>query len=121
MLIERVARILAALRICEALGFGPAKSDAIGLGLSIGLFAVFALLETFQIDQVPHGDLVRTQQKIHGAGAQNCHPPIRYARWLAQSSLLENLRINPHCQHQTDVSRCENNNLGACRSRVKMT
>jgi hypothetical protein len=50
MLIERVARMLGALRICEALGFVSSKSGAISLGLSIGLLALFAFLETFQVD-----------------------------------------------------------------------
>jgi len=50
MLIQYLGSARAALRVELALGFGPAKARAIGLGLSAGLFAFEPLPEPLEIN-----------------------------------------------------------------------
>jgi hypothetical protein len=57
MLIQEVAGARGALLVQNAFGFGPAKPRAIGLGLLLRLLSLSALLETFQIDYIPHVSL----------------------------------------------------------------
>jgi hypothetical protein len=49
MLIEHIARLLRAHRICRAFRSGPAEARAIGFGLQLGLRPLSAFLETFQV------------------------------------------------------------------------
>src|SRR5215469_8795427 len=64
MLIQQIVRARRCLLARCTLGFGSAEPRAIGRGLDFRLFALDALLEAFQVDDLSHGrsDHLTTEQ-----------------------------------------------------------
>jgi len=54
MLIQQVAGALGVQLVQNAFGFGSAKPRPVGFGLFFRLMSFGALLETFQVDHIPH-------------------------------------------------------------------
>jgi hypothetical protein len=57
MLIQELVGALGALLVQTAFGFGSAESRAIRFSLFLRLLSFGALLESFQVDDIPHGGL----------------------------------------------------------------
>src|SRR6266404_9663934 len=57
MLIQQLVRALGAPFLQNAFGFGSAKPGPVGFGLFGRLFPLGALLESLQVDHVPHACL----------------------------------------------------------------
>src|SRR5205085_11596502 len=54
MLIQHIVGAIVAKLVARAFGFGAAEARAIGVGLFGRLYLLAALLESFQVDHVPH-------------------------------------------------------------------
>jgi hypothetical protein len=57
VLIQSFVGALSAQLVERAFGFGSAKARSVGLRLLLRLISLSALLETFQVDHIPHAGL----------------------------------------------------------------
>jgi hypothetical protein len=66
MLIENFVGAVRAQFIQRTFGFGPAKSHSVRIGMLRRLLALAALLESFQVDQIPHAFLPSPSKESTG-------------------------------------------------------
>src|SRR5882757_6771982 len=86
-----------------AFGFGAAKARTVGVGLFRRLFPLVALLESFQVDDVPHA-------RLHHSAARR-QKRSRCAQ--AKPMVIQNPRVELFDSINKWISLCENNMIGA--------
>src|SRR3954465_8304111 len=65
MLVQEIARTILAILIESTFGLGAAEPCSVGIGLLRRLFALAALLESFQVDHVCHVRLHHPATRRH--------------------------------------------------------
>src|SRR6476620_831750 len=65
MLVQEIAGAILATFFESTFGLGAAEPGSVGIGLLRGLFALAALLESFQVDQVCHVRLIHPATRRH--------------------------------------------------------